>query len=154
MAGGLFDGIALYVRLVGAQVRAQLQYRASFALQVAGQFAATCVDCISIAILLSRFREIDGWVLSEVALLYGIGGVAFGLADMVIGGFDNLSLSILTGQFDRVMTRPVGTFLQTLAADFQLRRLGRAGQAALVLIGALLLAEVSWTVAKAVVLVA
>src|SRR5690349_11044604 len=139
------EGAALFRRLVGAQVRSQLQYRASFALQLVGQFAATCVDFISTAILMLRFKEIDGWDLSDVALLYGISGVAFALADMLVGGFDMLSPAILTGQFDRVMTRPVGTFLQTLAADFQLRRLGRAAQAAIVLVGALLLTDVNWT---------
>jgi ABC-2 type transport system permease protein len=149
----LREGAVLFRRLVGAQVRSQLQYRASFALQVVGQFAATCVDFISTAILMLRFREIDGWDLGDVALLYGISGVAFALADLVIGGFDNLSPAILTGQFDRVMTRPVGTFMQTLAADFQLRRLGRAAQAAIVLVGALVLADVSWSVAKVAVLV-
>jgi ABC-2 type transport system permease protein len=145
-------GLGLYRRLAAAQVHAQLQYRASFALQVAGAFALTFVDFLAILLLFHRFPALAGWSLGEIAFLYGVGGISFALADMVIGGFDRLSLSIQTGEFDRVLTRPVGSFLQTLAADIQLRRLGRTAQAAAALGLALTLVEIDWSPLKLLVL--
>lgn len=55
--------------------------------------------------------------------------MAFGISDLLCGGFDSLSRMIRLGTFDRVLTRPVGTFTQVLASDLQIRRLGahRAG---------------------------
>ena len=150
--GSLRDGLAVYGRLLGAQVRAQLQYRASFVLQAVGQAAATFVDFIALLQLFHRFPTLAGWSLGEVAILYGMGGIAFALSDMACGGFDNLGPTIQSGTFDRVLTRPLGAFLQTLASDFQIRRVGRIAQAVVALAVALSLVEIDWTVAKLLVL--
>lgn len=143
--------LALYLWLLGAQVRSQLQYRASFALQAAGQAMATFVDFVALLLLFHRFPSLAGWSLGEVAFLYGLGGIAFALADMACGGFDNLGPTIQTGAFDRVLTRPVGVFLQTLAGDFQIRRLGRVAQALVALIISLTLVEIEWSALKLLV---
>ncbi len=145
-------GISLYGRLVTAQVRSQLQYRASFALQVLGQFLASFVGFIAVLLLFHRFETLAGWSRAEVAFLYGLGGLAFGLSDLVAGGFDRLSIAIQTGTFDRVLTRPVGSFAQVLASDFQIRRLGRILQGAVVLGLALAWLDVAWSPLKLLVL--
>lgn len=146
------ESVSLYVRLLGAQIRAQLQYRASFLLQVAGDGLITVLDFVGTAVLFYRFPNLAGWSLGEVAFLFGLGGMAFGISDMVCSGFDRLSIAIQTGTFDRVLTRPVAAFTQVLASDFQLRRLGRIGQAAIVLAVAIAIVDVDWTPLKLVVL--
>jgi ABC-2 type transport system permease protein len=150
----MWNSATVILRLVGAQVRSQMQYRGSFALQVAGQFFATFVDFISVAVLFHRFPTIDGWSFGEVAFLYGTGAVAFALADLTVGDFERLALMVREGTFDRVMTRPVSAFAQVLAADFQLRRLGRAAQGALVLVIALSMVDIAWSPLKVLVLLA
>ena len=118
-----------------------------------GQFLANFVGFIALLLLFHRFEDLAGWSRGEVAFLYGLGGLAFGASDMLAGGFDRLSISIQTGTFDRVLTRPVGVFAQVLASDFQLRRLGRMAQGAFVLGLSLTWLEVEWTGLKALVLV-
>jgi ABC-2 type transport system permease protein len=140
-------------RLVAAQLRSQMQYRGSFFFQAAGQFVATGMDFVETMVFLHAFPHLNGWTLPELALLYGIGGVAFAISDMACGGFDRLSQAIQQGTFDRVLTRPASTFAQVLGADFQLRRLGRIAQAALVLGIALSLLEIVWSPLKIAVLV-
>lgn len=149
---GFGAALSLYGRLVAAQVRSQLQYRASFALQVLGQFLSNFVGFVAVLLLFHRFDSLAGWSRAEVAFLYGLGGLAFGLSDLLAGGFDRLSIAIQTGTFDRVLTRPVGVFAQVLASDFQLRRLGRMAQGALVLVLSIAWLEVDWTPLKALVL--
>src|SRR5918992_870215 len=90
----LGDGLTIYGRLLAAQVRSQFQYRASFALQALGQALATFVDFIGLLLLFNRFPSLAGWSLGEVAFLYGLGGIAFGISDMLSGGFDRLSIMI------------------------------------------------------------
>jgi ABC-2 type transport system permease protein len=148
------DGLSFYRALLGAQVRSQLQYRVSFALQALGQALATFIEFIALLLLFNRFPTLAGWSLGEVAFLYGLGGIAFGISDMICGGFDRLSITIRTGAFDRVLTRPVGTFLQVLASDFEIRRLGTITQAGLVLTLALAWVEVDWTPMKLLVALA
>jgi ABC-2 type transport system permease protein len=147
----LRDGLSLYAQLVGAQIRAQLQYRMSFALQAFGQAAATLVDLIALILLFQRFPSMAGWSLGEVAFLYALGGIAFALSDMLCGGFDMLGVAIQTGTFDRVLIRPAGAFVQTIGSDFALRRLGRVAQAVVALVLALSLLDIEWSALKVLV---
>ena len=145
-------GLSLYGWLVAAQVRSQLQYRASFALQLLSQFLASFVGFVALLLLFQRFDSLAGWSRAEVAFLYGLGGLAFGLSEVAAGSFASLSVAIQTGTFDRVLTRPVGTFVQVLASDVQLRRLGRAAQGAVALGIAIGWLEIAWTAPKLLVL--
>jgi ABC-2 type transport system permease protein len=124
-AGWLADWWAdavLYRRLIGARIRA--------------------------LILFNYFGELAGWRAGEVALLYGLAMVAFGLSEMVAAGFDVFPRAIQQGEFDRVLLRPVGIFVQVLAADFQLRRLGRTAQGGLALALAMAWTPIVWSPLK------
>lgn len=145
-------GAGLYARLLGAQIRSQLEYRTSFAFQALGNALGGFTDFAALALLFGRFPTLAGWSLPEVAFLYGLGGIPFGASDMASSGFDRLSMAIQTGTFDRVLTRPVGTFLQVLASDFQLRRFARVGQAAAVFTISIGWLGIDWTPAKLLVL--
>ena len=147
----MLSALGLYLVMIRAQVSAQLQYRASFAVQAVGQFLATFTDFIMLLLLFQQFPNIAGWTLGEVALLYGLGVLAFGISDLLCGGFDGLSKMIRLGTFDRVLTRPVGTFAQVLASDVQIRRLGRIAQGLITLGFALSWLEVGWTAPKVLV---
>ncbi len=150
---GLRSDLTLYLLLLRAQASAQLQYRTSFFLQSLGQFLVTFTDFLLLVLLFQRFPSIAGWTFGEVAFLYGLGGVAFGASDLICGGFDNLSKMIRLGTFDRVLTRPVGTFAQVLASDLQIRRAGRITQSLVVLAIAMASLEIVWTAPKVLVFV-
>ncbi|HEX9442460.1 MAG TPA: ABC-2 family transporter protein, partial [Roseiflexaceae bacterium] len=79
--------LSLYFRLIGARIRAQMQYKISFWLDLLGFAIVTTLEFVLIAIMLARFQTIAGWTIAEVALLYGLTAVAFGLAEMVARGF-------------------------------------------------------------------
>ena len=138
----------LYRILIGAQVRAQMQYRTSFVLEAVAQFAGNILDFVVVLIFFARMPTLGGWSLPEIGLLYGLSGVAFGLADMVIAGFDYAYFGpnmVRLGEFDRVLIRPLDAFLQVLTSQFTLKRLGRIGQGAIVLIWALGALHINWT---------
>jgi ABC-2 type transport system permease protein len=145
--------IALYFRLIGARVRAQMQYRVSFLLELVGFLLVTGLEFATIALLLGRFPPLAGWGLGEVGLLYGLTSLAFSLAEMIGRGFDSpFERMMQMGGFDGVLTRPLGAFFQVLTAEFQLRRLGRSAQAALVLAYAFARLQIAWTPDKLLLL--
>ena len=123
------ESLTLYARLVSARVRAQWQYRASFVLDVVGVFLVTFLDFLAILVIFHNVPQLGGWTVQEVALLYGISGVAFALTGLAVGQLDLLSQLIRDGNFDLVLIRPRRSLLQVLASDFHLRRLGRVAQA-------------------------
>lgn len=140
----MVDGLALYARLVGAQVRSQLQYRVSFALDLTGMFLISFLDFVAVLILFENVPTLDGWTLHEVAFLYASTCISFALVDLVIGHLDLFPRMIREGTFDLVLVRPRGTLLQVIASDFALRRLGKALQGALVFAFALSGIDVDW----------
>jgi ABC-2 type transport system permease protein len=138
--------LMLYLRLIGARVRAQMQYKVSFWMDMVGFGLITGMEFAVIAILFGRFRSIGGWSITEVALLYGLTSIAFGLAEMVSRGFDSpFERMMQQGTFDTILTRPLGSFFGVLASEFQLLRLGRIAQGGLVLGYALLQIPTIWT---------
>jgi len=144
--------LAICRRLVGARLRGQMQYRGSFIAQIAGNFGVNFVELIAILILFSHFGTIGGWDVGEVAFLYGLSCTSFGIAHLLGSGFSSFSTLIHQGTFDRVLVRPVGTLLQVLAADMQIRRLGEALQGVLVLGAAIGFVGIEWTVGRLVYL--
>lgn len=138
------DALAVYARLVGAQVRSQLQYRASFALDLVGAFLISFVDFAAVLIIFDNVPALDGWTLHEVAFLYGASSIAFALVDVVIGHLDLFPRMIREGTFDALLIRPRGTLLQVVASDFSLRKLGKLAQAAFVFAYALHGLDVAW----------
>jgi ABC-2 type transport system permease protein len=138
----------LYLRLVGAQVRSEMQYRASFLAQSTGQFLITLLDLLAIVILMSRFQQLGGWTLAEVAFLYGTSSVSFGLADLLAGNFDDFDRMVIRGEFDQVLLRPLRTEVQMMASGFHLRRLGRLTQGIVALAFAFTLLQPAWGLAQ------
>jgi ABC-2 type transport system permease protein len=138
----------IYLRLVLARVRAQLQYRVSFVLQLAGSFLLSFTDFLTVLVIFAHLPRLAEWSLPEIAFLYGTSYITFQLTDMAVGQLDQLPVLLQSGDFDTLLTRPLGSLFQVLTIDFQLRRLGAMGQGALVLVYALLHLHIHWTAAR------
>ena len=141
----------LYRRLVSAQIRSQMQYRTAFVFDMVAQLFGNIVDFGAVAVFFTHFPTIGGWSLGEIGLLYGLSTLSFSLADMFASGFDYAYFGptmVQRGGFDQVLVRPVSAFLQVLASQFMIRRLGRFVQGALILALALALLHMEWTPIK------
>lgn len=138
-----------YRRLVGARVRSEWQYRTSFVLLLLTSMVVTAMDFAVIAVIFGQVDALAGWSVLEMAVLYGMGGTSFGLADVFIGQVDYSANHIRAGTFDQFLLRPIGPLLQLSAGEFNLRRVGRVVQPAAVLAIALARADVDWTAGRA-----
>ncbi len=136
--------LRLYFRLLGAQLRAEMQYRASFIAELFGNLIITGLDFAMVAILLIRFQAIGGWTLAEVMFLFGASSVSLSLAELFVGAFDNFEQWVVRGDFDRVLLRPLPVVYQMMTGALALRRFGRMAQGALALGAALYLLRPAW----------
>jgi ABC-2 type transport system permease protein len=139
-----------YRRLIGIQIRSQLEYRASFFLDLLGTAVTALAGFGTLALIMQRFEGIAGWTLGQVAFLYGMVEMAFGTMDMLFSGFDYDTFGPLVqrGRFDQLLLRPVEITVQVLGSQFALRRLSRIAQGVAVFVFALSLVDVRWTLAK------
>lgn len=148
----MVDGFVVWRRLVGAQVRSQLQYRASFALDLTGTFWIAFIDFLVVLTIFRNVPRLNTWSLHEVAFLYALSSITFAITDLVIGHLDQFPQKIRDGNFDILLVRPRGTLLQVIAADIAIRRVARVLQGVIVLVYALGGLDVHWTVWRALVL--
>jgi ABC-2 type transport system permease protein len=146
------EAVRLYAVIALSRVRSQLQYRTSFVLDLIGMFLIAFLDFLAIAIIFQNVPRLGDWSLEEVALLYGMSGIAFAITDMVVGHLDELGLLIRSGDFDVMLVRPMSTLIQVLTLDFQLRRLGKLSQSAVVLAYAISALDIDWNAARVAVL--
>jgi ABC-2 type transport system permease protein len=147
------EPLILWRRLVGAQIRSQLQYRVSFVLDLAAAFLISFIDFLAVLVIFHNVPQLKTWNVHEVALLYAVSSISFALTDLAIGHLDQFPQKVRDGNFDILLVRPRGTLYQVISSDFALRRLGKAIQGGLVLVYALGSLHIDWTVARAAVLV-
>lgn len=150
----MWFAIDTYRRLIAIQIRAQLQYRAAFLLEVIAAAITLSIFFVAIVLVFQRFKHIGGWTLGEVAFLWGLVELAFGTMDMLFSGFDpgNFGQRVRRGTFDQLLLRPVNITLQVLGSDFVVRRLGRIIQGVVIFGVALTLVDIQWTPAKLIYL--
>lgn len=139
------DAIRLYGRLLGASVRSQIQYPASFLMQGLGTLVITGIEFLAIYVLFERFGGLKGWTLPEVALLYAMANLSFAFGEWAGRGFDTFAGMVKSGDFDRVLLRPRTAALQIAGKELAFKRFGRALQALIVLGWAMPACGIAWT---------
>ncbi|MGW3630150.1 ABC transporter permease [Streptomyces sp. NPDC005122] len=142
------DGVSAYRMIAAMWIRSTMAYRASFAMTTLGNFAATGLDFVAILLMYSQIDRLGGYSLPEVAFLYGVSAIAFGLTDLVLGSMDRLGRRVRDGTLDTLLVRPVPVLAQVAADRFALRRLGRITQGLLVFGYAVTALDIAWTPLK------
>ena len=139
-----------YVRMV---IKSFMQYRMSMWMNTLGQFLVSFFYFLGIYLLFERFGTIAGWTFGEAALCFAVVNTAFATSECFARGFDTFQGFIKKGTFDRIMLRPRSTVLQVFGSNFEITRLGRLVQSAVVLGLALSWLQTDWTVAKILTLI-
>jgi ABC-2 type transport system permease protein len=145
--------LKLYLHLVAVQIRSQFQYKVNLLLDISTYFCITGIEVLSILLYFGVFPSLLGWHIGDVALLAAVTSICFGIAEVTGTGLDQFSFTIVRGDFDRMLLRPVGAFIQIIGSDFRLRKLGRVTQGVLAGAFALhLLPGLHWIWTKVLVL--
>jgi len=105
-----------------------------------------------IILLFERFGNIQGWTLYEVLMCFAVIGACFATATCFARGFDVFDSMIRTASFDRILVRPRSTVLQILGSNFDLKRIGHFIQNMIVLVVAIILADISWDLPRVIML--
>jgi ABC-2 type transport system permease protein len=140
----------IYLRLIGVQIRSQLQYRVGFVMDVLATALIVVSEFGALALVFDRFGHIRGWTIGEVAFLYSLVEISFGVMDMVFSGFDpqRFGLEVRRGTFDQLLLRPINITVQVMGLEFVLRRVGRIFLGVVVFFIAVNWVDVQWTAVK------
>ena len=117
MRRALFSDLRFLRALIATNLRASLALRGAFWLQ-ASFMALNNLAYFSVWwIFFSRFEDIGGWRLADLALLYGVVAAAFGPTIALCGGMRDLTRHIVEGSLDTWLTQPRPVMLQVLASN-------------------------------------
>ena len=153
MIENIASDLRLYMHFLSMLIRSQAQYEMNVAVDIGASFAITSLEFVAVLIYFGKIPSMLGWSVGEVAMLYAVMSISFGLAEMFGAGIDAFSDTIRLGEFDRILLRPVGSFMQVVVSDFRLRRLGPITQGCMTFVIALhLLPGMHWTAAKVMAL--
>lgn len=109
---------------------------------------------VAFALTFTRFNEIGGWSLGEIAFIWGLAEFSFGAMDMLFSGFDYDAFGpmVRRGRFDQLLLRPVNITLQVLGSRFVLRRLGKMAEGLIIFLFGLSLVKIHWNALKIIYL--
>ena len=115
----------LVATLYGSRLRSQATFRTSFLADLLGQVLVVGTEFLELWVILTQVGTLGGMTLPQVAVVYGLGALAFGIGDMFFGEIDGLSAQIRSGRLETLLIRPVPLLLQISSLDLSLRRIGR-----------------------------
>lgn len=144
----LRNELAVTLRIMGIRWRGQMAYRASFWMQVVSNFIINTAEVLALFAMFYRFDDLGGWTLAEVAFLHGISMITFSIADTIVVGLNAVPNQIRMGEFDRVLIRPMSSWLQSVVSEVSLRHLGQFSQGLIVFIYAVSNLPIEWSLAK------
>lgn len=104
------------VSLWKTNIASLMEYRIAFIAQSLGMILNDGVYFLIWIIFFDRFKDIRGWQLTDMFLVFGISAGAFGLAGMLFGNAFNLGDIIITGRLDYYLSLPRPTLLHVLAS--------------------------------------
>ncbi|MBN2386255.1 MAG: ABC-2 family transporter protein [Anaerolineales bacterium] len=97
-------------------IASAMEYRAAFIAQMLGMILNNAVYFIFWVIFFDRFRDVRGWELSDMFLVFGVAASAFGLAAFLFGNAFYLSEIIARGRLDYYLSLPRPILLHTVAS--------------------------------------
>lgn len=104
------------IALWTANLLAAIEYRAAFLTQVFGMILNNGAYFLFWVIFFDRFKEIRGWTLTEMFVLFGVAAAGFGLGVFLFGNMLNLSDIIAKGQLDYYLSLPRPVVIHVVAS--------------------------------------
>lgn len=121
----VFKYVDLYFKLVGAGIRAQLQYRFAFVMRIIGMITTYTGTAVTMWVMLYNFQELGSWNFYEMLFLYALAILSWGFCIILFFHFRSLDTYILNGTFDRFLVRPINPFFHFMAMKFDVASFGQ-----------------------------
>ena len=111
----------IYLSIVRMYVKATMEYRMAFIAGFIGNVVRKIAEYLSIWVLLSSFRVIDGWSFGDVLMLYNINQFAISFSGMIFWKpMIQLESEVHKGSLDTLMTKPIGLFSHLICKNFDI----------------------------------
>ena len=108
--------LSFLLQLWKTNLLSAMEYRAAFITQILGMILNNTIYFLIWVIFFERFKEIRGWGLSDMFLVFGVAAAAFGLGVFLFGNALMLSDLIAQGKLDYYLSLPRPVLLHAIAS--------------------------------------
>lgn len=112
----MFRELNFLLALWKTNLASALEYRVAFISQTLGMILNNGVYFLVWILFFDRFKDIRGWGITDMFLVFGVSAGAFGLAGMLFGNAFNLGEIIVNGRLDYYLSLPRPTLLHVIAS--------------------------------------
>nr|BFE64734.1 ABC-2 family transporter protein [Dactylosporangium thailandense] len=107
----------LYVRLLGAHLRALLEHEADFWIMAVATVLTQVVNIVFLTALFAKVPALNGWTFWDMLLMFGVVALAEGVGSFFFEGTWRLAEQINMGELDYFLVRPYPVVLQSSSAQ-------------------------------------
>lgn len=144
----------LYIKFLQQYIKTLIEYRADFILGIVGFLLVQGVGVLFIGLIFNAIPTLSGWSFYEILFIYGFAQIPRGIDHVFTDQLWIFSWkTIVQGEFDRYLVRPLNPLFQVIVEKFQPDGFGE------IIVGTILLCT-SWnrlgievTVEKIIVLI-
>jgi len=113
-----------YASVAAMFTRLSIQSELEYPFMLIGHVLANCIQWLvgfaTIKFVVDQFGSIGGWGYESLAFLYGMSVLEHGLAVVLFIQTWYMGYSVIDGEFDRFLLRPMNLIFQFLFSDFNL----------------------------------
>ena len=114
---------------------------------IAKTFVIFCIYFVIIN-LFNKFGNLKGYTVYEIMIIYGIIQFGFSINEVFNRGFDHFDKLIISGDLDRILTRPRNLYLQIFGWDIDYAKLARVLESFIILLIGIIKVNIIWTPTK------
>lgn len=133
-----------YRLLLVQQLKAKLEYRGDFQIQLLAYLLQQCTWLAFVWTLFRFVTTVQGWTFWEVAFLYGLASIPAGLNALLFEGAWRLPALIRMGELDRLLIRPIDPVVHVFSLDVGLHGLGATLVGVAIMVAAMVRLPVAW----------
>lgn len=150
----MLENFKIPAKYVSAYLKSQVEYKASFFMDMFVQVVTNLVNILAIGIVLNKFNNVMGWSFYEILFLYNVNLISFGLSGMFFyAPMVRLQGMVQQGTFDSILIRPINPLLHLIFTNFRHVFFGHLTVGCIMLGIAIKNLHISWTAASIIWLV-
>ncbi len=112
---GVRNHLVFLKKFFGIELASAMEYRFNFIAQSFGMFLNNLIWIFFWYILFQKFESMNGWSFHDMALLYAIVTISFGLTGVFFGQVRRIATMIEGGALDYFITLPKNVLLHSIA---------------------------------------
>ncbi|MEK4059715.1 MULTISPECIES: ABC transporter permease [unclassified Paenibacillus] len=106
----------LFIKYFQLTLKVTLQYKFDRTMIAAAVLIREMAGVIILILMLNRFVTIKGWDINQILFLYSFLFLSYSLFVFFFTGIRDFEDLVYTGEFDRILVRPVGILFQVVAS--------------------------------------